>query len=442
VGAVSLRNSRLLLAAKALSLDSLTLLRDRQTPLLYSGSAVVSSIAQLVAGVLLVKWVIPEDLGLWQSVRLAQTYAFILLFGMNNGLSRELPYFLGRNDRSFADKLAGTTLLFTNLASVIVLVGGLGCALIFGGHQSKLIFAIGAVTLLIPLSFYQNILIVAYRSRDSFKKLTLIQFVGAGLGLATLPLIYYCGYRGMLIRLVVISAIVVAWMYMNRPIRAAPALDRNALKILLKTGLPIFGLDYLLGAAGTSDRIVLLHIGGVEAVGYYALAQVAYQMLTVIPGSLAQYVYPRMTFDFGQHGDKRNLWRMGFRFFVFATVLMMLAAICGRIALPYVVPVLAPKYLAGLRAAEIMLIAGIFEGAGIMPNALWSMKAWKMMVIYQISASTLLALGPILGTVVIGQTLEGVAWGVVAGSCGRCVLALGITYLATREGRSARLCKS
>lgn len=439
---MNLRNSRPLLAAKALHFRGLTVFKGRLTPLVYSGSAVANAIAQLVAGVLMVKWIIPEDLGLWQSVRLSQVYAVILLFGINNGLSRELPYFLGKNDRVFAEKLAGTTLLFTNLASIIVLVGGFGCALIFGTHDPRLIFAIGAMALLIPLSFYQNFLLVAYRSQDAFKKLTLIQFVGAGMALASVLFVYYWGYRGMVIRLVVISGIVVAWMYVSRPIRAAPALDRGALKLLLKTGLPIFGLDYLLNAAGTSDRVVLLHIGGVEAVGYYGLAQIAYGTLHVIPQSLSQYVYPRMTSDFGQHGDKRNLWKIGFRFVAFATVLMVLAAICGIVALPYVVPVFAPKYLAGLRAAEIILTAGIFEGAGIMVNALWSMKAWKMMVIYQISASALLALGPILGAALIGRTLEGVAWGVVAGSFGRCVLALGITYLATRQDRSALLSKS
>jgi len=148
-------------------------------------------------------------LGLWQSVRLSQVYAVILLFGINNGLSRELPYFLGKNDRVFAEKTRRNHPPIYNLASIIVLVGGFGCALIFGTHDPRLIFAIGAMALLIPLSFYQNFLLVAYRSQDAFKKLTLIQFVGAGMALASVLFVYYWGYRGMVIRLVVISGIVV-----------------------------------------------------------------------------------------------------------------------------------------------------------------------------------------------------------------------------------------
>ena len=170
-----------------------TLFRERLTPLLYAGSSVATAMAQLVAGFLVIKWVAPEELGLWQSVRLAQIYAFILLAGINNGLGRELPFFLGKGEESFANRLAGTTFFCVTLASAVVLLCGVGCAIAFAHRGAHLVWAILAVTVVIVLTFYQHIFLLTFRSKDSFKKLTIIQFVEAALSIATVPHFYRFG---------------------------------------------------------------------------------------------------------------------------------------------------------------------------------------------------------------------------------------------------------
>lgn len=413
-------------------LKSLSLLiRERLTPLLYAGSSVATAIAQLVAGLLVIKWVVPEELGLWQTVRLSQTYAFILLAGINNGLSRELPFFLGKGDQTFSNRLAATALFCTSLANGVVLLSGIGCAIAFAGRGAHLVYAILAVMLLIVVSFYQNILLVTFRSKDSFNKLTIVQLVEAGLSLATVPMVYFFHYEGMLCRTVVISVIVVWIMYVFRPMRVTMRLDREALKQLLKTGLPIFGLDYIRNSANTLDRMVLLNVGGVKDVGFYTLAMISLSTLQVLPQSLASYIYPRMTYKFGQKGDARALWGYGLKFVLLAVTLTGLAALCGWLVLPYFVPAFVPKYMEGLKAAEIILVAGVLDGATIISNALWSMKAWKLMVRYQVLSSVLCGLGPVLGVIVVGQSLEGVAWGVIIGHLCQSILALGLTYYGT-----------
>jgi O-antigen/teichoic acid export membrane protein len=406
------------------------------TPLFYAGSSVATASAQLLAGFLVIKWITPEELGLWQSVRIAQVYAFILLAGVNNGLGRELPFFLGKGNDSFAQRLAATALFCATLANGVVLLCGIGCAIAFARKGTHLVCAILAVTILIILAFYQQIFTVTFRSKDSFKTLTKIQFAEAGLALVTVPLVYYFRYNGMLARTVVMSGIVGLLLFVFRPMQVKMRMDWQALKLLLKTGLPIFGLDYMKNSCGTLDRVVLLRIGGVRDVGMYALAGVALQTLGTLPSSLASYIYPRMTYKYGQNGDTRALWKFGFRFVLLAVAFAGLAAACAWLILPYFVTVFVPKYLAGLRAAQIVLVAGIFEGATIIVNALWSMKAWKLMVTYQVVSSVLFALGPVLGVIIIGRSLEGVAWGATIGAAGRGVLALGLTFYGTR--RTAR----
>jgi O-antigen/teichoic acid export membrane protein len=389
--------------------------------------------AQLVSGFLIIRWVAPEELGLWQLARVAQVYSFLLLFGINNGLARELPFFLGKGDLAFSDRLAGTAFFCATAANAVVLLAGVGCVIAFGRRGSHLTWAIIAVTLTIVITFYQQIFTCAFRSKDSFQKLTGIQLTEASMNLATIPLVYFFHYNGMLIRAVLIAATVVTLMYIFRPMRVKMRMDWAALKILLKTGIPIFGLDYAKNSCGTMDRVVLAKIGGTMDVGFYSLAGVVTATLGALPTSLATYLYPRMSFKYGEDGNPRSLWRMGIRFVLLGVAFTGLAAVGARLVLPSFVPAFIPKYVAGLKAAEIVLVAGVLEAVTLVANALWSMKIWRLMVAYQIGSAALFAAGPILGVLLLGKTLEAVAWGAVMGSLGRSFMALGLTYYGTHR---------
>ena len=135
----------------------ISFIRERLTPVFYAGSSVATAGAQLVAGFLVIKWITPDELGLWQSVRLAQVYAFILLAGINNGLGRELPFYLGKGEDAFAHRLASTALFCVTIANGIVLSAGIVCAFIFASHGSEVVCAILAVTLVIAFGFYQHV---------------------------------------------------------------------------------------------------------------------------------------------------------------------------------------------------------------------------------------------------------------------------------------------
>jgi O-antigen/teichoic acid export membrane protein len=407
--------------------------RQKLTPLLFASSSTTTSMAQMVAGLVIIKWITPEELGLWQSVRLAQIYAFILLLGINNGLGRELPFLLGKGEDAFAGRLAGTAFFCVTMANIVIAIAGISCAIAFAERGAHLVCAILAITLQIGMVFYQHIFQLTFRSTDSFKKLTKIQFTEAALAILTVPLVYFFGYYGMLERTLLMTGVVCSLLYMNRPMRVKVRMDWHAFKLLLKTGLPIFGLDYLKNSCSTLDRVVLLNIGGVASVGIYALAGMVTQAVAALSGGIDTYVYPRMSYKYGQSGDGRVLWRFGMKFVFLSAGLSLIGATVAWVALPYFVPIFAPKYLAGLGAAQIVLISASIGGATIIVDALWSMKIWRLMVTFQVASALLFALGPILGVLFISKSVEGVAWGTVIGSVLRSMLAFGLTYYGTHK---------
>lgn len=409
--------------------------KEKKAPLYYTASSVSLSLAQMVAGVIIVRLIRPQDLGIWQSVNLALTYSVFLLAGVGNGLSRELPYYLGAKNVPAAERLAGTTLLYTHAICLLALLGGAGVVtfLVLGHRDPKFTLAAAAVTLLIAFNFYQNYLFITFRSKSSFVDLSGVQMWQGSLKVATLPFLYFLGYQGLVLRYVTVAGVALYLLHRVRPIKVAAAWDTDGFKLLLKTGIPIFALDYIRSCATTSDRVALLHSGGVKEVGLYSLALSVYAAFEVIPVSITHYVYPRMSYHYGRDKNPRALWSLAWKVTLLMAGVMLPIAVAGWFLLPPLVRILFPKYIEGTHAAQLMLFAAVSCGAATGVNALWSMKAWKWMTIYQVTFSGLLAAGPFVGIKVCSSPLTGAACGMAAARLLSAGFAVAFTYFATHQ---------
>src|SRR5581483_10237266 len=285
--------------------------KENRSPILFTGSSITLSVAQMLAGLLTVHLISPRDMGLWSSVNLALTYAFFVLAGVQNGLSRELPYYLGAKNEGMARRLAATALYYTAAGGLLAVLAGFGAVLFLTttGAESKLIYSIAAIALLILFRFYQNYLFITFRSKDSFLALAGVQGWQALLMIVTLPILFL-GYGGLLGRAVLIAGLGLYLMHRARPLSVMPVWKTDSFLLLFRTGVPIFATDYISSCAGTLDKVALLRFGGVEQVGLYALAMSAYTAFAVIPQSIAHYIYPRMSHHYGRTHNPRVLWTL------------------------------------------------------------------------------------------------------------------------------------
>ena len=140
---------------------------------------------------------------------------------------------------------------------------------------------------------------------------------------------------------------------------------------------------YLQLVATGFDRVILLHRGGVEAVGYYAPAVAVLGALGVVPGAVATYVYPRMSYALGQgqrprtaraHGalaPRRSRSRRG-----------LPVAVAGWIAAPPAIERFFPQYVASVPAVRWSLVAGVLWGFTSLTTLFGSLKAWRSLALY------------------------------------------------------------
>jgi O-antigen/teichoic acid export membrane protein len=412
--------------------------REHHAAFLFTGASVLVSFGSMLAATFTMRWVSPEDLGLWNSVRLALSYAMLALAGINNGLSRDLPYYFGKSDEQTAKRLAATTLFYISLAGMLVLLAGAVCVAAFRHHGPKLILAVATVTVLIAIAYYTNYLIVTFRSSQSFRDFSKIKLGEAAITVLTIPLLAYLGYNGMLLRALVLAVVVVALMHLCRPVRVTPKWSGSGFLLLIKTGAPIFIFDYLATSAATSDRLVLLHFGGLKAVGLFSLALMARDAIGIVPAALSEYIYPRMSYSYGQHHDPRRLWKIALQSSLLVVAFMIPAVIAGWFLMPPIITKFFPKYAEAVTAAQWMLVASVFMGATLGKMAIWSLKDWKLMAWYQILSVVFTVAGPILG-VCLGKTpLLGVSIGTVIAQAAWLPIGAYLVYLAThRRGETS-----
>ena len=416
--------------------DYLGRARNHNAAFLFTGASLMVSFASILAGVFMLR-IDPEDRGLWDLARTILPFAMALLLGINNGLSRDLPYYFGKSDHKTAHRLAGTAQFYILMACLLVLVGGLGSLFYLREFDSKTLFTLASVTGLIIVSYYTNYLIVTFRSAKSFQDFSKIKVVEAILTVLTIPMIAYLGYGGMVTRTLILAFVVVVFMHWLRPVRVPLTWDKPSLVLLMQTGAPIFIFDYLISNVSNCDRWALYNFGGLETVGSFALATMAREAISKVPDALGEYIYPRMSHSYGQFHDPVRLWRMAVKSSLMVVAFMIPAVVAGWFILPPLVTHFFPKYVDGVSAAQWILVSSIFSGATIGKLAIWSLKDWKMMAWYQILYCVFVLAGPMLGGWV-GKThgytpLIGVSVGILISQAAWIPVAGFLVYQATHS---------
>jgi len=415
-------------------LDIRTFIRDKFTSLFYTASSGVTSIAQLVSSFVIIKFVDPSELGVWNSVKLLTVYSFLILCGINNGLNRELPYSLGQNNLDQARKKTGVALYFNILTSILMVAVGLGVLLILSTRvEFNLFLALAIVLPYIILNHYNNYLTVTYRSKDSFNILSYVKLVESFLMVITILLVVWYGYRGMLLRSLLLLLFITLLMHIYRPIRVKPQWSKPEFITLLKTGTPIFVIDYIKNISNTFAPLFVLNAGGFGMVGLFTLGTMAFGTITVIPSSITQYVYPKYSYAFGKHNNPKDLWKIGVRSLLLCSAMLVPVIIITMILVDPLVQKFFPKYSGGIPAAKIFILASFFNSISILTAILLSLKLFKMLFINQLSFSVLLILMPALCVNLFSNPVIGASIGVLIANVANFILVMCTVYYSTHR---------
>lgn len=324
-----------------------------------SGAKGIAIAVRLATGVITARLVSPSTFGLFSAINLVFGYLPFLQLGVFNGLSRELPYLIGKGDVKRAHALTaaaqGWSMCIGGLAAAAMAVLS---AYFAWHHRWDMCVGWAANTIAAYLLFWgQSYLQVTYRTQGDFAKLSGVTLAQNTLSFALLPVVRALGFYGLCIRSAVVGIANSFLLWWLRPVRVPPRWDLADTVHLLKIGGPILIVSQLFAWWMVLDSTLVLLIMGHVQLGYYALVTITESVAAVLYSTTSQILYPKMAQEYGRTGSAAAMVALARWPTICLAAAMGLIVPAGWFLIPALTRALLPKYAPGIAAAQWALVA-------------------------------------------------------------------------------------
>ncbi|MCG9879446.1 MAG: hypothetical protein MH472_02500 [Bacteroidia bacterium] len=332
----------------------LTKIKSNKTLFRYLSSTLITLPISIFVGYFSLRLIDPKLMGLWTGLLIIESYTLFLRLGVVNGLNRELPFELGAGNNDKALKIVSTTYGFTLINILILAIIIFPIVLFFFELSFINIVCLIVVFLKIISGFYSTYLSSTFRSNNHFDNLSNIQFVNSGIKLISSPIILLGFYGYLLFEIIqIISNTLLLHYY--RPYKILPRFSKTILLDLMKTGIPLFSVSYIMNIVDTFPRLFILKAGNSELLGIYAPIIMVLGFLAIIPNNLSTYMYPKYTFKIGENNNAIAIWKHMIKLYLVSFLLICLVSIVIWFTLDFFIDFF-PKYKSSLPYMKLAVI--------------------------------------------------------------------------------------
>jgi O-antigen/teichoic acid export membrane protein len=378
----------------------------------YSASTLLMQASKMLTALLVARLIGPSEFGWWNSLQPLLVYGAMFHFGVLNGMNRDVPYFNGKGDPERAEYIRRVSWGITMLTAAIA--AGLSIVASFFIQNNLLVE--NALRFLALLLFFQQwylyksmLLISAIR----FKLLSVQQFAQAILFPAfSIWMASLWGLNGFVLAQALANFLVCVLMTWLSHYDLRPVFDWKEARHLAGVGFPIMAAGFLYDTLRTLDRWVILIFLDVTQVGYYTLAILTLQAVTLLPSVVTAQFYPRMSKIFGETGAYKPLKPLFVQTVMIASMIILPFGLAIFLLIRPLISYFLPEYVQGVGAAMIVAIGvtvsrPLAGAAATFLNAVgkasWYMRVQAVIIVMQLVLTIAL---------VRSAGLNGVAWGV------------------------------
>jgi len=322
-------------------------------------STVISRILLLIRDFLLASILGPASYGIWTQMVVVFSYALHLPLGFQNAMSREVPYFLGQEKSERAKTVQDIVFIVMISTGVLAAVSFLIADGFFGYRLLGLPFSslilVGVVVIVQQVYAYFSILL---RARQSFSVFSIGFAVVALLSLVLASIFSRClGANGVAsAQGLALTFVIGYWLsktdYWSLTIR----FRWQEFLRLAHIAIPLFivGISGLL--ISSMDRLAVTIFYSEEQTGYYGLAFLVSQSISLLVTPIVQAISPRLVESFGRHGEPKKVEN----YLTLLTVFMgsVVALLIGVVYLLIgdLLPVYLPQYGPSVNVTRNLLV--------------------------------------------------------------------------------------
>lgn len=422
------------LSAGALFRKAQDFLVKRQGEILAAAAMITSPAANLIHGILIVRYLDPEMAGLISNANLLPFYLTFLHFGVLTGMQRELPYAYGAGDQKRAERILQLTTKVCRLAGsvgALVCVGaGVICLYL---HKPLLLSVAYFASAFGAFSYQMNFQVdTGLRAENRFFRQGIAVISSSAIALVSCILIPLAGAKGAVARGVLTSIGSIAVRLRTGVQRTDGDWNWEELRALAKTGFPLLISGSLISLLMVSDRTVVAIMLSHRELGEIALAALIVNSMTIVPISTAVVLFPKIARAYGEHRSRRRLRRFVWISLLYnATMLIPISAVAYFLIGPLVENYF-PKYVPGLPAARLACITCVFwvyMGVGSVMSVVNRMTPYLCLFAFCL----LLIYGLAALLIHLGYGIIGATWARLIGTALMCIFTIAYSFYLTSE---------
>ncbi|MEQ6123445.1 oligosaccharide flippase family protein [Pseudotenacibaculum sp. MALMAid0570] len=352
----------------------------------YAGGNIFFQIVSIVAEFAVLKLVDVQEIGIWQYALLLQGYVIISRLGIINAFNRDYPYLKSSEKDEKARLILSTTAFHVTLSMILQ-----SCFfLLIGIYQILIDSSWYLVLTMFVMCFYTileasaNFEEAKLRASISFNKITLAKILVSLISLAALFFPYYLGYKGLLIRVILIQLFLVLFYKFKQKQKSRRKFYKKYWLELFKDGWKLWLWSYLKSFNRSLPKLFLVSFASLSALGLFTPVNWMLLSITLFTTSLNSYLYPNFSQRFAK-GDKKIIGQsLLVNIMTFGAFIPIMAIM--YISVPFLIDAFLPEYQEAILPMRIAMIASLFDVFSVSATVWVSMKDWGRMYFYIVGA--------------------------------------------------------
>ena len=387
--------------------------------LVASASMIFCSFLTFIYNFYIKKFVMPYEFGIFTSANLVLLYMGYLQFGVLNAFNRDYPRLLGQGNETEFKKLRNT--VFTYLLLLYALIA---LIVIF---FTVLLIKKNRITDLLGIGIIINSLVVFFNSINNFLDVSTKSegnvIYASSIGIIKTIFLVSVGYfsvrawnfYGMFVAIGV-STLIPFPFYLKKIFNLQFSFDKKLLYELIKSGLPLLINSLVWTVMMSVDKFVILSFMDMSDLGIYSTALLGFSTLVLIPKSISQIFYIKMSVKYGETNSTQVLLNFADQFTFIISICTSSVALIAFFMLPVIIDWFIPNYSDGIQAAKILIIGVSLYSTTMMYSNVFSvlklnsklLKNTIVLCILNISFSVtlVLVLGKDINYVALGTALS------------------------------------
>lgn len=380
-----------------------------------SATMILSTLVLFVYNIYVRKYVMPYEYGIYTSANMLLLYLNYAQMGVLNSYNRDYPQLLGAKNYQAASHVKN--IVFTYLImlyGITFLVLMILFAFLITSQILELKLGIGLLvnSFFAFLTAIYNFMDNSLKSEKKFKYSSLIRIIKTTILVLTgYFVISTYKYYGLFISTGV-SLIFIILLNIKFFFSLKISINKSIITDMIRSGLPLLVNGLIWTIMMSVDKFVILFFMSMEDLGVYSVALLGFSTLVIIPQSITQIFYIKMSQKYGETNNIDVLVNYAKRYTLYLAIITSFIIIGAYYILPIFIENMMPNYADSIKSAQILVIGvGLYSTTLLYSNVFSVIrrnavliKSTIILCVFNIVMSSSLV-------ILLGKNIEHVAYG-------------------------------